>query len=72
MSVGVEIRDAAGAVIPLAVAQANITSDGRFGVRVFGAGLISGETYTLTPYAIVKKGAEQKKVYGQEKTFMVS
>lgn len=72
VSVGVEIRDAAGAVIPLAVAQANITSDGRFGVRVFGAGLISGETYTLTPYAIVKKGAEQKKVYGQEKTFMVS
>ena len=72
VSVGVEIRDAAGAVIPLAVAQANITSDGKFGVRVFGAGLTSGETYTLVPYAIVKKGTDQKRVYGQEKTFRVS
>ena len=72
VSTGVEIRDDQNKKIPLPVASTNITSDGKFGVRVFGAGLEKGKTYTLTPYAVVEDGqGNQTTVYGTPKTFTV-
>ena len=72
VSTGVEIRDDQNKKLPLPVASTNITSDGKFGVRVFGAGLEKGKTYTLTPYAVVEDGqGNQTTVYGTPKTFTV-
>ena len=72
VSTGVEIRDDQNKKIPLPVASTNITPDGKFGVRVFGAGLEKGKTYTLTPYAVVEDSqGSQTTIYGTPKTFTV-
>ena len=60
VSFGVEVCEKNGTVVlPLTVERK--TSDGKYGVQVFGVGLEKGKTYVLTPYAVISK-------YGQQET----
>ncbi len=70
--VGVEVRDEAGHILPLPVSLEHITSDGKFGLRVYGPGLESGKRYEMTPYAIIIKNGQQEKVTGGTKAFTVA
>ena len=71
-SVGVEITDADGTPLLLPFyAIENITADGKFGIRVYGPALKTGETYYMKPYAIVQNGSTTETVYGDPKSFTV-
>ncbi|MBE7043553.1 MAG: hypothetical protein E7399_08735 [Ruminococcaceae bacterium] len=39
-----------------------------FGVRVYGAGLIDGETYSMTPYLVIN-GDTEEYIFGQQQNF---
>ena len=68
---GVELfnKDDRTRSLPLEAAQ---STDGKFGIRVFGGALIPGKTYVMRPYLIIRKDGVEKTVYGAEKEFTVT
>lgn len=69
--IGVEVRNEAGIILPLPVLLENVTADGRFGLRVYGQGLLYGGEYVMTPYVTMQRGTEEKTVTGTEEIFSV-
>ena len=70
VSFGVEVREKNGTVVlPLTVEMK--TSDGKYGVQVFGVGLEKGKTYVLTPYAVIAKSGQQgtETIHGAPREF---
>ena len=69
---GVEIyaEDDTTLSLPLEV---NEVTNGKYGVRVFGAALIPGKTYVMRPYVVVQKDGETQTeiIYAQPQTFTV-
>ncbi len=69
--IGVEVKNEAGVILPLPVLLENVTADGRFGLRVYGSGLLAGGAYSMTPYVKIQRGTEEKNVTGTPKSFTV-
>lgn len=53
--------------------EVDVVTDGKYGVRVFGAALIPGKTYVMRPFVVVQKDGETQSetIYAQPQTFTV-